>query len=64
MVSVGEKVSLRRDQLGARETSESEPLMRCRNINDGVKTGGHILPQDKSRGSLLTAWMASGIEVA
>jgi hypothetical protein len=47
-----------------RETSVSEPLMRCRKQKDGVKTGGLSNFQDESRGILLTAWAASGIEVA
>ena len=32
-----------------RETSEGEPLMRCRKQEDGVKTGGLSNFQDKSR---------------
>jgi hypothetical protein len=47
-----------------RETSASELLMRCRKQEDGVKTGGPSNFQDESRGSLLTAWAAPGIEVA
>ena len=46
------------------ETSESEPLMRCRNIRDGVKTGVLSWFQDKHGGNLLTAHAAPGIEVA
>jgi hypothetical protein len=44
-----------------REMSNSEPLMRCRNIWDGVKTGVLRQPQDKSRGSLFIVWEASYI---
>jgi hypothetical protein len=47
-----------------KEMSESEPLMRCRKIWDGVKTGVLAGLQDKSRGSLFTAWAASGIKMA
>ena len=47
-----------------RETSASEPLMRCRKLEDGVKTGGLSNFQDESRGSLFTTWAASGIKVA
>ena len=47
-----------------REQSASEPLMRCRNVKDGVKTGVLSMFQDKSRGNLFTAWVASGIKVA
>jgi len=44
--------------------STSEPLMRCRNIWDVVKTGVLGDPQDKPRGSLFIVWVASGIEMA
>ena len=47
-----------------REPSVSEPLMRCRNVMDDVRTGVLTMSQDKSRGNLLTAWVASGIKVA
>jgi hypothetical protein len=46
------------------ETSTSEPLMRCRNKRDGVKTGVLSWSQDKRGGNLLTARAAPGIEVA
>jgi hypothetical protein len=38
-----------------KEMSESESLMRCRNIRDGVKTGVLADLQDKFRGNLFTA---------
>jgi hypothetical protein len=47
-----------------REPSVSEPLMRCRNVMEDVKTGILTMSQDKSRGSLFTAWVESGIKVA
>jgi hypothetical protein len=47
-----------------KEMSNSEPLMRCRNISDGVKTGVLRQLQDKSRGSLFIVWAAFGIEMA
>jgi len=56
VVSVKEKSRLRLWQVRIRETSEAEPLMRCRKQEDGVKTGGLSDFQDESRGSLLTAW--------
>jgi len=46
------------------ETSKSEPLMRCRNIRDGVRTGVLSWFQDKHGGNLLTARVAPGIKVA
>jgi hypothetical protein len=47
-----------------REPSANEPLMRCRNVKDGVKTGVLSMFQDKSRGNLFTVWAVSGIKVA
>ncbi len=46
------------------EMSTSEPLMRCRKLLDGVKTGVLTWFQDKHGGNLLTAHAAPGIEVA
>jgi hypothetical protein len=51
-------------QVRVREPGVSEPLMRCRNVLDDVKTGVPSMSQDKSRGNLFTAWMASGRKVA
>jgi len=64
VVSVEEKARQRSFQVRFRETSASEPLMRCRKLLGDVKTGGRTLPQEKSRSNLLTAWVASGIKVA
>ncbi len=44
--------------------NESEPLMRCRNRKDDVKTEGRLISREKSAGNLVTALTASGIEVA
>jgi hypothetical protein len=44
-VSVEEKAWQRLCQVRIKEMSVSEPLMRCRNIRDGVKTGVN-LPQN------------------
>jgi len=64
VVSVKEKAWQRLCQVRFRETSASEPLMRCRKLLDGVKTGGLSLLQDKSRGNLFTVWVTSGMQVA
>ena len=64
MVSVEEKAGRRPCQVRFRETSASEPLMRCRKVRDGIKTGVLDLLQDKLRGNLFTAWAVSGIKVA
>ena len=40
VVSVKEKAQQRMCQVRIKETSASEPLMRCRKFRDDVKTGG------------------------
>ena len=55
VVSVEEKAWQELCQVGIKEMSKSEPLMRCRNIRDGVKTGVLAGLQDKFRGNLFTA---------
>ena len=64
VVSVTEKAQQRLCQVRFKETSASEPLMRCRKYKDDVNTGELAVPQDKLGGSLLTARAVSGIEVA
>jgi hypothetical protein len=64
VVSVEKKAWQRLCQVWIKEMSVSEPLMRCRNIWDDVKTGVLGDLQDKFRGSLFTVWAASGIEMA
>jgi hypothetical protein len=64
VVSVEEKPRLRSWQVWIKEMSASEPLMRCRQFKNDVKTGVLPVSQDKPRGYLLTAWVASGIKVA
>jgi hypothetical protein len=64
LVSVKEK-SRNRIVAGVDQgSSVSEPLMRCRNVMDNVKTRVLTESQDKSRANLLTTWVASGIKVA
>ena len=55
VVSVEEKAWQRLCQVRIKEMSVSEPLMRCRNIRDGVKTGVLAGLQDNLRGNLFTA---------
>ena len=43
-----EKAQQRLCQVGIKETSASEPLMRCRKSKDGVKTGGYLYPRISS----------------
>ena len=51
-------------QVRVKETSKSEPLRRCRNIWDSIKTGVLAEHRDESRGSLFTAWVMLGIKAA
>jgi hypothetical protein len=55
VVSVEEKAWQRLCQVWIKEMNVSEPLMRCRNIRDGVKTGVLADLQDKLGGNLFTA---------
>jgi hypothetical protein len=55
---------LRSWQVGVKEMSASEPLTRCRNIKDDVKTGVLLWSRDKHGRYLLTDRVASGIKVA
>ena len=64
VVSVVGKGTIRLCQVRFRETSESEPLMRCRKQIGDVETGGLSLSRDESRGNLFTVWSASGMQVA
>ena len=40
-------------QVRFKETSESEPLKRCRNLADGIKTGGDQYPRRSPGGACL-----------
>ncbi len=51
-------------QVWIKEMSASEPLMRCRNIKDDVKTGVLSWFRDEHGRNLLTDRAASGIKVA
>lgn len=51
-------------QVRNEKASESEPLMKCRKRETGIKNGDSDLPRDKYRGSLLTACAVSGMKVA
>jgi hypothetical protein len=64
VVSVEGKGATRSRQVWIRKTNASEPLMTCRKRRNGVKTGGKSLTREESRRYLLTAWAASGMEVA
>ena len=55
---------LRLCQVRFRETSASEPLMRCRKLKDDVETGGVHHSRISPGENLFTAWAASGIKVA
>ena len=50
VVSVGRKGGTRFRQVRSGETSESEPLMTCRKVQDDVETGWNSLTRDESGG--------------
>jgi hypothetical protein len=61
VVSVEEKSWHRLWQVWIKETSASEPLMRCRKLGQHQNWGLAEL-RDKSRGNLFTAWAVLGIK--
>jgi hypothetical protein len=53
VVSVTEKARLRSRQVRVKKMNESKPLMKCREVINGVKTGRQSLARDKSREYLI-----------
>jgi len=53
VVSVAEKGGSKTRQVRSGETSASEPLMTCRNSQDGVETGGMVVASGTSSGGAL-----------
>ena len=51
-------------QVGAGKASESEPVMKCRNSLDDIKTGQRGLARDEPGGDLSTAQVVSGMKLA
>ena len=51
-------------QVSGKKRTAKEPLMKCRNLLDDVKTAVWLLLRDKLRRYLFTGGAASGIEVA
>jgi hypothetical protein len=64
VVSVRGKGAARLRQARIKKTNEIEPLRTCRKCRDDVKTRPESLAWDKPKGSLLTAWVASGMKAA
>jgi len=65
VVSVAGKGGGIRRQVGNKETSASEPLMTCRNVQTGVETGVRTsTPLHRPGGSPLTARLAPGMKAA
>jgi hypothetical protein len=62
VVSVAEKAGVRSRQVRSRETSESEPSMKCRKRMDGVKTGGGGCPGISLGGDLKTGPSGTRLE--
>ena len=55
---------MQKNQVTIQETTEKEPLMKCRKCIDDVKTGRRWLARDKLEMHLFTALMASGTKAA
>ena len=64
VVSVTEKAGLDLVRCVPMETNASEPLTKCRNSKDAIKTGRELLARDKSGRYLLTAQVVTGMEAA
>jgi hypothetical protein len=64
VVSDTEKARLDLVRYVSMETNTSEPLTKCRNSKDVIKTGRALLARDKSGGYLLTAQVVTGMEAA
>ncbi len=62
VVSVAEKAGVGSRQVRSRETSESEPSMKCRKRMDGVKTGGGGCPGISLGGDLKTGPSGTRLE--
>jgi hypothetical protein len=64
VVSVKEKVSQGRDQVGVTETNTGEPLIKCRKRRDVIRTRGESLTWDQPGGNLFTVQAVAGMEAA
>ena len=64
VASVAEKAHRQCVRCELRKTSESDPLMKCRNMYDDIETEGDQLSWDQPGGYLSTAQAVSGIKVA
>ena len=64
VVSVAGEGGARLRQVGIKETNASEPLMKCRNEQSDVETGGGGSFGTRLGGDLFTAQLASGMKVA
>lgn len=63
MVSVREKVPYKVSGKGQGDEA-TEPLLKCRNGMDEIKTEGSLLTRDKQGGNLFTGRVVSGMKVA
>ncbi len=50
--------------MGIRKTNASEPLMRCRDLGNDIRTGVSMRLRDEPGGSPFTGQAVSGIEAA
>jgi len=64
VVSIEGNGAARPRQVRSKKTSASEPLMTCREGRNRRRNRAGWLARDEPRGSLLTDWAASGMQVA
>jgi len=64
VVSVGGKGAARPRQVRSKKTSESEPLMTCREVFTRHRNRAGWLARDEPRGCLFTGWAVSGMKAA
>jgi hypothetical protein len=62
VVNDEEKASIRDCQVGVGKASESESLMTCRKLEDGIETGVSMRSRDESGGNQFTGQAVSGIQ--
>jgi hypothetical protein len=64
VLSVEEKAAVRVVRCRTRKTNESEPLMKCREVGNDIKTGGSMQSRDEAGGCPLIGQSVSGMQAA
>jgi hypothetical protein len=64
VVSVEEKAARKLSGVGIGKTNASEPLMKCREVGNDIKTGVSMQSRDKPGGCPLIGQVVSGMQAA